>query len=118
MKKAAADKMRTTETQTLQETQANGKKIDSDLLKSVSMREFYRMQALNLNKVFREAEKEGKVDMVYKIYWDPKKLVKPIDGTSSSGNLSRPQSRHKRVAINESSSNGGVGVAASREFSI
>ncbi len=46
------------------------------------MREYYRMQALNLNKVFREAEKEGKVDMVYKIYWDPKKLVKPIDGTS------------------------------------
>ena len=54
------------------------------------MREYYRMQALNLNKVFREAEKEGKVDMVYKIYWDPKKLIKPIDGTSSSGKDSRP----------------------------
>jgi hypothetical protein len=48
------------------------------------------MQALNLNKVFREAEKEGKVDMVYKIYWDPKKLVKPIDDKSSNGTYSRP----------------------------
>jgi hypothetical protein len=32
-----------------------------------------------LNKVFTEAEKEGKVDMVYKIYWDPKKWVKPLE---------------------------------------
>jgi hypothetical protein len=47
------------------------------------MREYYRMQALNLNKVFREAEKEGKVDMIYKIYWDPKKLVKPVDAVST-----------------------------------
>ena len=97
LKKAAADRMKTTETQTLQATQAEGKKIDHELLKSVSMREYYRMQALNLNKVFREAEKEGKVDMVYKIYWDPKKLVKPIDGASQSGKGSRPQSRHRRV---------------------
>ena len=43
------------------------------------MREYYRLQALNLNKVFTEAEKEGKVDMVYKIYWDPKKWMKPLD---------------------------------------
>lgn len=43
------------------------------------MREYYRLQALNLNKVFTEAEKEGKVDMVYKIYWDPKKRIKPIE---------------------------------------
>ena len=85
LKKEAADRVKTTETQTMQTTQAEGKKIDSDLLKSVSMREYYRMQALNLNKVFKEAEKQGKVDMVYKIYWDPKKLVRPIDGASSNG---------------------------------
>lgn len=42
------------------------------------MREYYRMQALNLNKVYRQADKEGKVDMIYKIYWDPKKLIKPL----------------------------------------
>ncbi len=70
-----------------------------------------------MNKVFREAEKEGKVDMVYKIYWDPKKLVKPIDDAQSHGKESRPQSRLKRVSINESSSYGG-GVGASRDFSI
>lgn len=59
--------------------QADPKKIDDAYRRNVSMREYYRLQALNLNKVFTEAEKEGKVDMVYKIYWDPKKWVKPLD---------------------------------------
>lgn len=59
--------------------QADPKKIDEAYRRNVNMREYYRLQALNLNKVFTEAEKEGKVDMVYKIYWDPKKWVKPLE---------------------------------------
>lgn len=76
IKKAEEDKRNA---MTGQLIQADSKKIDEAYRRNVNMREYYRLQALNLNKVFTEAEKEGKVDMVYKIYWDPKKWIKPIE---------------------------------------
>jgi hypothetical protein len=42
------------------------------------MKEKYRLDALNLNKVFRDASHSGKADMIYKIYWNPRKWVKPL----------------------------------------
>jgi hypothetical protein len=38
------------------------------------------MDGLNYNKDYREADKKGKVDLIYKVYWNPKKWVKPIEG--------------------------------------
>lgn len=36
------------------------------------------MEGLNLNSDFRQADPRGKVDMIYKVYWNPKKWVKPL----------------------------------------
>lgn len=43
-----------------------------------SMSGKYDMEQLDYKKEFRDAPIDAKVDMIYKVYWNPKKWVKPL----------------------------------------
>jgi len=38
------------------------------------------MEQLEYDKLYRDAPVDKKVDMIYKVYWNPKKWVKPLGG--------------------------------------
>jgi hypothetical protein len=45
------------------------------------------MDQLDYKKEFRDAPLEAKVDMIYKVYWNPRKWVKPIEEVGHGGGV-------------------------------